>query len=88
VRQHDETVVAEVPAIPFVLLTTALPSQGVGLRALRTARDAGLILDAVPMLSEAGQIRLGRYGAEGFDELDYPRDVMEFLVSDEPDALF
>jgi site-specific DNA-methyltransferase (adenine-specific) len=88
VRQHDETVVAEVPAIPFVLLTTALPSQGVGLRALRTARDAGLILDAVPMLSEAGQIRLGRYGADGFDGLDYPRDVMEFLVSDEPDALF
>jgi hypothetical protein len=40
------------------------------------------------MLSEAGQTRLGRYGTEGVDSLDYPRDAMEFLVSDEPDALF
>ena len=82
VRRHDEAVGAE---IPFVLLTTALPSQGVGLRALRTARDAGLILDAVEMLSEPGQTRLRHYGTEGRDHL---RDDMEFLVSDEPDALF
>ena len=59
--------------------------SGVGLRALRTARDAGLILDAVEMLSEPGQTRLRHYGTEGRDHL---RDDMEFLVSDEPDALF
>ena len=82
VRRHDEAVGAEVP---FVLLTTAVPSQGVGLRALRTAREAGLILDAVEMLSEPGQTRLAHYGTEGRDHI---RDNMEFLVSDEPDALF
>ena len=82
VRRHDEAIG---PEVPFVLLTTALPSQGVGLRALRTARDAGLILDAVEMLSEPGQTRLGHYGSEG---LDHVNDDMEFLVSDEPDALF
>jgi DNA modification methylase len=88
VRRHDDVVRAAVPYIPFVLLTTALPSHGVGLRALLTARDADLILDAVPMLSEEGQTRLRLYGTEGTEALDYRRDDMEFLVSDEPDALF
>ena len=82
VRRHDEAIGSEVP---FVLLTTALPDQGVGLRALRTAREAGLILDAVEMLSAPGQTRLRHYGSEG---LDHVSDDMEFLVSDEPDALF
>ncbi|MFQ5556353.1 MAG: DNA-methyltransferase [Acidimicrobiales bacterium] len=91
VRRYDETV-RDGPQCPFVLLTTALPAQGVGLRALRTAREQGLILDAVPMLTEAGQARLRHYGTNGLDGLE---DVTgsgagtnEFLAAGEPDGLF
>ncbi len=81
VRHYDEQV--SDGSVPFVLLTTALPKSGVGLRALRTARDAGLIQDAVEMLSETGQGRLHHYAATGRDCGD-----VDFLVAQEPDSLF
>jgi len=81
VRYHDPSVAGNF--VPFVLLTTALPSNGVGLKALRTARQAGLIQDAVEMLAEAGQKRLCHYAATGRDCGD-----VEFLVAQEPDSLF
>jgi hypothetical protein len=80
VRVLDESLVEHVP---FVLLTTALPTQGVGLRALRTALEGELITDAIPMLDEIGQARLHEYGTRGLDHGD-----LEFLAADEPDALF
>ena len=80
VRAHDES---KIEFVPFVLLTTALPSQGVGLRALRTALEGELIKDAIPMLDEIGQARLREYGVRGLDH--GPLDV---LAADEPDALF
>jgi len=81
VRRHDETVSDDF--VPLVLLTTALPSSGVGLKALRTARRDGLIQDAVEVLSEAGQERLRHYATTGRDCGD-----VEFLVAQEPDSLF
>ena len=69
----------------FVLLTTSLPGQGVGRKALRSAQEAGLILDAVEMLSEAGQQRLRDLAILGQDAV---QPLGELLVSDEPDALF
>ena len=69
----------------FVLLTTSLPSQGVGLKALRAAQQQGLILDAIEMLSEAGQERLRSYAELGQDAMG---PIGDLLVSDEPDALF
>ncbi len=81
VRRYDEEVADDF--VPFVLLTTALPTAGVGLRALRTARDAGLIHDAVEVLSDAGQERLAHYASTGRDCGD-----LKFLVAQEPDSLF
>jgi len=81
VRSHDPIVHGN--SVPYVLLTTALPSSGVGLKALRTARQAGLIRDAVELLSDAGQQRLRHYAARGLDGGD-----VDFLVAQEPDSLF
>lgn len=81
VRQNDSSVDGNF--VPLVLLTTALPSNGVGLKALRTARQAGLIQDALEMLAPAGQERLRHYAATGRDHGD-----VEFLVAQEPDSLF
>jgi len=81
VRRHDEQVADGF--VPYVLLTTALPTSGVGLRALRTARDADLIQDAVEMLSDTGQERLRHYASTGRDHGD-----VDFLVAQEPDSLF
>lgn len=70
----------------FVLLTTALPTQGVGLKALRSALELGLIYDAIEMLSPAGQGRVQEYCRLGVEaERPDPADV---FVSDLPDALF
>ncbi len=69
----------------FVLLTTDLPTSGVGVRALREARRNKLILDAVEMLSEEGQQRLMDYADAG-EEATEP--IGELLVPEEPDALF
>lgn len=69
----------------FVLLTTDLPTTGVGVRALREARRNKLVLDAVEMLSEEGQQRLIDYADAG-EEATEP--IGELLVPEEPDALF
>jgi len=69
----------------FVLLTTDLPTIGVGVRALRAARRDHLILDAVEMLSDEGQQRLSEYADAG-EEATEP--IGELLVPEEPDALF
>lgn len=68
----------------FVLLTTHLPTSGVGLKALRAAREGSMILDAIAMLSDEGQQRLVEYAAEG--DVEYP--IGDLLVPEEPDALF
>lgn len=68
----------------FVLLTTDLPSSGVGAKALRAARG-DLILDAVEMLSMEGQQRLSDY-AEAGEEATEP--IGDLLVAEEQDALF
>jgi DNA modification methylase len=69
----------------FVLLTTDLPTSGVGVRALREARRNELILDAVEMLSEEGQQRLMDYADAGEEATEA---IGELLVPEEPDALF
>jgi len=69
----------------FVLLTTDLPSSGVGLKALREARKQKIILDAIEMLSEEGQQRLIEY-AEAGASVDEP--IGDLLGPEEPDALF
>lgn len=69
----------------FILLTTSLPAQGVGLKALRAAQEQDLILDAIEMLSEAGQARLREYAHLGQEALE---PIGDLLISDEPDALF
>jgi len=81
VRHHDDQVAGG--SVPYVLLTTALPTSGVGLRALRTARDAALIQDAIEMLSDAGQERLRHYATTGRDCGD-----VDFLVAQESNSLF
>jgi site-specific DNA-methyltransferase (adenine-specific) len=68
----------------FILLTTDLPSSGVGLKALRAARG-DVILDAVEMLSAEGQQRLIEY-AEAGAGVDEP--IGDLLGPEEPDALF
>lgn len=78
-RQADD------PSGPrFILLTTDLPSSGVGLKALRAARGS-VILDAVEMLSAEGQQRLIEY-AEAGAGVDEP--IGDLLGPEEPDALF
>lgn len=69
----------------FILLTTDLPSSGVGLKALRTARANKVILDAIEMLSQEGQQRLVEYAEAGAD-VDDP--IGDLLAPEEPDALF
>ena len=80
VRIHDES---SVEFIPFVLLTTALPTQGVGLRAFahraRGRADQGCDSDARRDRPGAAA-RIRRPG------LDHGE--LEFLAADEPDALF
>ena len=68
----------------FVLLTTDLPSSGVGLRALRVARGE-IVLDAVEMLSKEGQQRLTDY-AEAGAHAEFP--IGDLLGPEEPDSLF
>lgn len=69
----------------FVMLTTDLPSPGVGLKALKAARNGGLVLDAIAMLSEEGQRRLSEYADAG-EEATEP--IGDLLGTEEPDALF
>ena len=53
----------------LVLLTTDLPEpSGAGATALRCARDARVVFDAVEMLSAEGQARLRTYALGGADE--------------------
>jgi len=68
----------------FVLLTTDLPTSGVGLKAVHAARGQ-LILDAIEMLSEDGQRRLSEYADAG-EEATEP--IGELLVEQDQDALF
>jgi len=87
VRQHDEAVAGR--GVPYVLLTTALPTTGVGLKALRTARSNRLVFDALEMFSDAGQTRLAQFGAGDIDCNDLENEQPEnFLDAEEPDALF
>ncbi len=69
----------------FVMLTTDLPSPGVGLKALKAARSGGLVMDAIEMLSEEGQRRLTDYADAGDDATEPLGDL---LGTEEPDALF
>ncbi len=80
VRRCDEQVADEF--VPLVLLTTVLPAGGVGLRVLRSARDAGLIQDAIEILSDAGQDRLRHYASAGRDFGD-----LDFLAARETESL-
>ncbi len=81
VRRSDGQVADD--SVPFVLLTTALPTSGVGLRVLRSARESGLIRDAIEILSDMGQDRLRHYASAGRDSGD-----VGFLAAQEPDSLF
>ncbi len=69
----------------FIMLTTDLPTPGVGLKALKAARSGGLVMDAIEMLSEEGRRRLGDYADAG-DEATEP--IGDLLGAEEPDALF
>lgn len=83
VRQHDETV--KDTGVRYVLLTTALPSGGVGDRALRTARENGVIFDALEMFDESAVSRLVDFGSGSFGP---DADVPDYLGAAEPDSLF
>lgn len=80
-RQFDP----QCQGVPFVFLTTSLPEQGAGLRALKScqAGDDRIVHDAVEMLATDGQERLRRYAAEGRDG-----DGPDPIGPASPDALF
>ena len=80
-RSADEQVQAQ--QIRYVLLTTSLPTGGVGLKAIRACKQQGHIFDALEMLSEDGQQRLHHFSAEGQSAEQY-EDASASL----PDQLF